>query len=144
MIAMSRVSRVKKRSRLRIFGKYFKNSYYEFVIVNIFTIFTSYINTYTMFILRKISPNSFGQENLQIGDFYRLSHFIYTPADFKEALKEFDGSTEVDKVYGFVHYNNGHDIYPLYNGDQYYIMTENGKTFDNLTNKFYESNQPEG
>ena len=83
-----------------------------------------------MFILRKISGNGV-EINISLGESYNLINKENHPEEFDRAVEE--GLVISDSIiYGYIATNNG-GIYPLSSKQQAYIMTESGKTFDNLT-----------
>ena len=55
---------------------------------------------------------------------------------FSEALKvsgvEAMGVKHVENCWGLLEYERGSEIYPLYQGFHYYIMTGNGETFEQI------------
>jgi hypothetical protein len=62
-----------------------------------------------------------------------------SPEEFDKLLRYWNG-VEPDvnfkddgRIYGFITSDGGNEIHPLYVGDVYYIMTDNGTTFENLT-----------
>lgn len=99
-----------------------------------------------MFVLRQTNKKS-SECNHMLGDSYNFVSRETNPDEFRRTYKihfEEDHKDDLDDVnstynsvncHGFVVYNNGVDIYPLYKGFRYYVMTGDGKTFDNLTNK---------
>jgi len=89
-----------------------------------------------MFILRRITSES-NEINEIIGSTYHLILRERQPKEFKEALKEFSYPDDNEFMYGVILYweNNSHRIMPLYKKSHYFIMTESGKTFSNLTYK---------
>lgn len=87
-----------------------------------------------MFILRRITSEG-NRMNLCLGNHY---YDILKESN----KKEFDRVCELMKwknddpdLYGFVSYDtsSGNVNHPLYKKSNYFIMTESGKTFDNLT-----------
>lgn len=81
-----------------------------------------------MYTLRQI--NSSGLEsNLCLGNHYSVIHKERNPKEFKEAL-QLNRDYEESKVFAFVQYDGDIDLWPLYSGFSYYIMTDSGKTFD--------------
>lgn len=87
-----------------------------------------------MFILREYSHKN-PVYNMSLGEDYSVIYRSNNEVDFKTACAKFWEKEEhiPDSCYALVIYNNGIRIYPLYSGVNYYIMTGNGSTFDNLT-----------
>lgn len=86
--------------------------------------------------------------NFALGKSYTVVHRYFAYESFAEDFKRFfdrqhvadlDDDSKADEmtkqVYAFVGTEGGLDIYPLYLGQQAYIMTESGSTFSNLTIK---------
>jgi len=91
-----------------------------------------------MFILRQIRKAGQGSESNQIiGDGYHLILKESHLEEFERALnahyKDCPSPDCEDNLYGFLLFNEGSDIYPLYKGTYNYIMTSEGKTFTNIT-----------
>jgi len=84
-----------------------------------------------MFILRRITSEGF-ESNQCLGEVYDLISSIGNESKFKETqdLMKF---TEIQEIFSFIVFKNGSEILPLYKKSSYYIMTETGKTFANLT-----------
>lgn len=96
-----------------------------------------------MYTLRTVESNQ-KQTNEFIGSFYQ---FIERDSSYEAFCSTFKNVFQRDhvadlcetadqytkNVYGFIVTNNGTN--PLYKDNSYYIMTENGKTFSNLTYK---------
>jgi len=94
-----------------------------------------------MFILRRYTGENH-EVNQCLGDSYNLVRKEVNFDEFKKAYTSFAEGLEWDednfisnKIYSFIIYNNGADIIPLYRPSSYYIMTERGNTFANLTFK---------
>ena len=77
-----------------------------------------------MYTLRRIFNCGF-QTNVSLNDNYSLAY--KGSAEFEKAYKELDDDSIT--IYAFV------NSIPLYRNSSYYIMTESGKTFSNLTFK---------
>lgn len=86
-----------------------------------------------MFILRRITHEG-GEQNIYLGENYSLVHYVQQAKDFKTNC-EILGINNTD-VYGLVFYENGGKQIPLMKESIYYIMSDNGNTFANITNKF--------
>lgn len=85
-----------------------------------------------MLILRRITGEK-AEINTVIGNGYILVNSLSNKDDYEKLLKEWKALA--DDIYGFVIYNNGVSIMPLYKKSYYFMMTENGATFANLTFK---------
>jgi hypothetical protein len=84
-----------------------------------------------MFILRKIFKD--GEANMDLGSNYTLITEQDNTEEFNKIQQLTDGS-EVNKlVYAYVVNQDGGKI-PLSKNHRNYIMTENGRTFCNVTN----------
>lgn len=95
-----------------------------------------------MYTLRKITKNNY-ETNINIGNQYGVVLRETNYEEFKKTFEMFfkeqhvadlneESSEYSKKCYGFI---LGEDTYPLYKNQFNYIMTENGKTFSNLTYK---------
>lgn len=84
-----------------------------------------------MFILRKITGNG-GELNFALGDSYSLILKESNPKEFKEVLYVNGHKAFVDDIYGFIGYGDS-KFHMLFINHLNYIMTENGKTFKNIT-----------
>ena len=93
-----------------------------------------------MYTLRTVAPSS-KQSNQSVGDFYSVIERDFNYPEFAVNYKEFFGkehSSEMSddegyNVYAFVqHFGT---TIPLYENSSYYIMTESGKTFSNLSRR---------
>lgn len=84
--------------------------------------------------------------NFALGQSYTVVHRETAHERFKEDFKRyFDSDIVYDStinafigsegVYAFVGSEGGENIYPLYEGQKAYIMTETASTFSNLTLK---------
>lgn len=98
-----------------------------------------------MYTLRRISGQGV-EMNFALGNSYTVVNRFLSYESFAEDFKEFYGKPHVADldpladddtkgVYAFVGSENGINVYPLYTGQQAYIMTESGATFSNLTMK---------
>lgn len=97
------------------------------------------------FILRTVLPDGY-ETNRIIGSQYsyvnRETHYEEFCRSYKVVFG-IDHVTDLDVMsdqfakncYGIIVYNNGADLIPLYKKQISYIMTENGKTFSNVTFK---------
>lgn len=97
-----------------------------------------------MYTLRSITKGL--QRNENLGSNYSLVHRDYNYAEFQRQFKfvfdkdhvadldlQSDGDTK--GVFAFVVSENGGQIFTLLKDVDYYIMTDTGRTFDNLTYK---------
>ena len=85
-----------------------------------------------MFILRRISGRGV-QMNLNLGSSYTYVGKLENPEEFERTLKEVFDNLNEEIIYAFVSDEDGRHIHPLYKGQKAYIMTESGKTFDNVS-----------
>ncbi len=97
-----------------------------------------------MYTLRKVIDNI--QSNQELGSEY---HFIDRESNFDEFCRTYKIHYETAHVpdsdeasdnfsrncYAFILNNGGSNIIPLYKNQKNYIMSENGKTFSNLTHR---------
>ena len=86
-----------------------------------------------MFILRRLDCG-FGEVNTMLDEYYILVSKEKNNAEFKETTKLW-GEDDLKDIYAVIVYHDGESIMPLYNNSQYYIMTSDGKTFANISNK---------
>lgn len=85
-----------------------------------------------MFILRQIFKDG-TPSNRCIGDNYTVIHREGNKEKFNESLGLVKSHPDQEKIYAFLEYGNGVELWPLYEYFSYYIMTESGKTFDNIS-----------
>lgn len=94
-----------------------------------------------MFVLRRISGERI-EMNKVIGDGYTVIDRESNYEEFKRVFEHYfekrcfanldpEGDSDTKNCYAFV--TNDSIIQPLYKNQQNYIMSENGKTFSNLT-----------
>lgn len=86
-----------------------------------------------MFILRRITSEG-NESNQIIGESYNEIHSIYNEEEFKKTEKLLC-FPEKEEIYSYLSFKNGSEILPLYRKSNYYMMTENGATFKNLSLK---------
>jgi len=86
-----------------------------------------------MFILRRITPDHL-EVNTSLGIEYVLVCKEENNEEFKERTTLW-GEADLKGVYGIVAFDEGSSIMPLYVGSNYYIMSSDGKTFDNISKK---------
>lgn len=85
-----------------------------------------------MFILRQINKEGL-ESNMCLGNRYSITNRDQHPVRFNESLGVTVTHPDQEKVFAIVSFNKGSDSYPLYEGQSYYIMTESGRTFANVT-----------
>lgn len=81
-------------------------------------------------ILRQINSEK-SQYNTNLGPTYHLVHKDTNPKDFA-LLGDIHLDGKVENVYAFIIPGIGHAI-PLRTGEKAYIMSEDGRTFDNVS-----------
>lgn len=86
-----------------------------------------------MFILRRILKDGV-EINTSLGEDYVLVRRVENKDEFERTVKLWSES-DTEDVYALITYDDGKKIMPLYDGGNYYIMTESGKTFDNVTRR---------
>lgn len=87
-----------------------------------------------MFILRRITSEG-NEVNMVVGESYNVTHSQFNEAEFiklKDILKIDNSEAE---IFCFITYKGGIEYEPLYKKSSYYMMTENGNTFANLSFK---------
>ena len=88
-----------------------------------------------MFILRTFNERHI-EQNEELGDNYSFIEKEGNKKEFIELLNSFVMDEEQkEKVYAFILYNDGAGTLPLYVGHLYFIMTESGKTFANISQR---------
>lgn len=86
-----------------------------------------------MFILRRITSKGL-EANTCLGIEYVLVLKEKNEEEFKERIKLWDEDAQKD-LYGLVCFEDGASIMPLYKKSSYYIMTGDGNTFSNVSDK---------
>jgi hypothetical protein len=86
-----------------------------------------------MFVLRRIPPKS-PVRDTGIGESYLLIDAERDPEDYKKSLATLKVSEDKD-IYGFISHSEGTKLIPLYVNSTYFIMSENGATFANISKK---------
>jgi len=86
-----------------------------------------------MFILRRITKNGL-EVNTCLDVYYTLILKEKNSDDFHDRTALWDKADLLD-VYGVVCVDDSDLIMPLYNDSKYYIMTSEGKTFSNISEK---------
>jgi hypothetical protein len=87
-----------------------------------------------MFVLRRITSQNV-EINTSLGDYYVLIDKVRNPKEYQETLEMQFQVKEDPDIYGFITYENGSKIEPLYRKSSYWIMGINGQTFANVTSK---------
>lgn len=86
------------------------------------------------FALRIILTQEEGLASVQsIGTSYNYIDKDRNPTEFNKTHEIYFKSTQPDTTYGFLIYDHGKAIRPLFRKQEAYIMTDEGKTFENLT-----------
>ena len=86
-----------------------------------------------MFVLRRITSEN-NESNTSLGDSYHLIDAQRNPEQHKKAIETLRVS-EAEGIYGFIAYKSGQKLLPLYKKSTYFVMTENGATFANVSFK---------
>lgn len=90
-----------------------------------------------MFILRNIADGH--QSNTILGESYNLVEKESNPQEFTRAFDNWHGAIvprdDDHSTYGFIIYEKGSKMYPLYKNQYNYIMISDGNTFANITFK---------
>jgi hypothetical protein len=89
-----------------------------------------------MFILRRITSDQV-EINTCLNSEYVLTLKEKNSKEFEKTIKslKFDNAEDIKDIYGFVTFNDGSSIMPLYKKSFYYIMTSDGNTFANISLK---------
>lgn len=87
-----------------------------------------------MFVLRRITSEN-NTSNTVLGNSYNTVFEESNEKEFAKTLTAMKWSEKPIEVYGFVIYEDGSKIMPLYKKSTYFVMLSDGKTFDNLTFK---------
>ena len=82
-----------------------------------------------MFTLRKITQSGI-EMNFDLGNAYTLVVKERSLEDFNKEMKDHPFYND---IYAFIIYKD--DVLPLYKNQKNYIVSESGKTYDNLTYK---------
>ena len=87
-----------------------------------------------MFILRRITSESI-EINECLGTMYVLILKERNNVEFERTAKimNWDDADMTKDMYGFITYNNGANITPLYQKSSYFIMASDGKTVANIS-----------
>lgn len=84
-----------------------------------------------MFTLRRITSRN-SQSNDFLGDSYNLVYQDLNEDDYNKILESHFGLEQDPDIYGFIIYNSGSSIMPLYKKSKYFIMV-NGATVDKIS-----------
>jgi len=87
-----------------------------------------------MFILRQITKHGL-ESNLCLGERYQIAHKEHNTDEFERELGVTVTHPDQDDIHAIISYSNGSDSHPLYKNFYYYIMTESGRTFANVSYK---------
>ena len=85
-----------------------------------------------MFVLRRLTSQNV-ERNTVLGESYLLIDAERNPDDFEKSLGVL--KCDRDYVYGFISYDEGSKLTPLYKKSVYFIMMGNGQTFANITHR---------
>jgi len=87
-----------------------------------------------MFILRRITSESI-EVNECLGTGYVLILKERNREEFGKTAKimKLNEAEMINNIYGFITYNNGSDIMPLYQESLYFVMASDGKTVANIS-----------
>jgi hypothetical protein len=85
-----------------------------------------------MFILRQITKKG-KISNMCIGTMYEVVSKEIDKEGFEFLLRVVNSHPDQKDIYAILIYGEGQNTYPLYKGVRSYIMTESGKTFDNIS-----------
>ena len=85
-----------------------------------------------MFVLRRLTSKNV-ERNTILGESYLLIDAERNLGDFEKSLDVL--KCDRDDVYGFISYDEGSKLIPLYKKSVYFIMIGNGQTFANITHR---------
>ncbi|MCK5605332.1 hypothetical protein KAR91_25795 [Candidatus Pacearchaeota archaeon] len=85
-----------------------------------------------MFVLRRITSQNV-ESNTVLGEYYVLIDAERNQDDFSKSIDFM--KCDKNDVYGFISHNSGNKLIPLYKKSAYFVMTESGKTFANVSFK---------
>lgn len=86
-----------------------------------------------MFVLRRITSQNV-ERNTVLGESYILIDAKKNIEDYQKSLNVLKVSEDKD-IYGFISYDEGTKLIPLYKKSTYFVMTGNGNTFANISFK---------
>lgn len=86
-----------------------------------------------MFYLRKVNKETRMCSNSTIGENYSTIHKDLHQKEFEECLQKMDwiGKEKLKNIYKFVSDSKG-KLIPLNCNNEYYVVTENGNTYEKL------------
>lgn len=87
-----------------------------------------------MYTLRTVFKDG-TEGNTSLGNHYNFISKLNAPQNYSETSENVFKGQEPEKCYAFIVTEGGKEILPLYKGHYYFIMTDSGKTFSNLTFK---------
>ena len=89
-----------------------------------------------MFILRRITSESI-EINTCLGKDYVLVLRERNEQEFNRTAEvaEWKDAKIIDEIYGFITFNDGADVVPLYLKSKYFVMASDGQTFSNISFK---------
>ena len=89
-----------------------------------------------MLILRRITSESI-EINTEMDRDYVLILKERNIEEFKKTAKQLNWEDEesIKDIYGFIVFDEGESIMPLYEKSNYYVMASDGRTFANITHK---------
>ncbi len=85
-----------------------------------------------MFALRKVSKHGKPEFNLCLGESYTVIREETDKEEFDKLLSTIDDKAA---IYGAIIYNNGAGVNFLSRGEWNYIVSENGKTYSNVSHQ---------
>jgi len=89
---------------------------------------------FIMFTLRTLSKNG-EEQNHYLGKHYKITSKENSEENFESYIKtELPIYLNKEDVYSFITSENCEFVIPLIKENNYFIINQNGKTFDNLTN----------
>ena len=87
-----------------------------------------------MFVLRRVLNKCGTVSNTCIGKSYCVYTKDRNVNQFLDVIRGSNIEHSVDDMFGALSCDDGGELIPLYNNSKYYVMTENGSTFERLIN----------
>jgi len=87
-----------------------------------------------MFVLRRITSENL-ESNTNLGESYVLIDHEKNKEEYEKTVKAMKWDKDDYSCYGFISYNEGNKLIPLYKKSTYFIMASNGQTFANISFK---------
>ena len=87
-----------------------------------------------MFVLRRVLNKCGTVSNTCIGKSYCVYTKDCNVTQFLDVISGSNIEHSVDDMFGVLSCDDGGELIPLYNNSKYYVMTENGSTFERLIN----------